>query len=121
MGRREKEEERKERKQSKVDAALLSESYPDVSSVVVSMNYYQRNKGQVFMQRTVNFFPGSAAYFLMECMRHDCIDGGYDLETVIATMMRDHLESGNGEIVCPGDKSSGHARIDYTIAIQYKN
>lgn len=121
MSRREKEEEQRERKQRKIDAALLSERYPEVSSVVVSMSYYQRNTGPVFMQRIVNFFPGSAAYFLMECMRHDCIDGGYDLDPVITTMMRGHQEAGNGELVCPGDNPSGHARIKYTIAIHYNN
>ena len=60
----------------------------------------------------------------MECVRHDCLDGGYNLEPVITDMARDHLESRNGELVCPGDNllnPSGHARINYTIAIHYSN
>jgi hypothetical protein len=121
MSRREKDDERMERKQLKIDSGLLSERYPDVSSVVISMNYYQRNAGTVLMQRTVNFFPGSAAYFLMECMRRDCIDGGYNLEPVVTTMTKDRLEAGNGELVCSGDNPPSHARINYTIAINYSS
>ncbi len=114
-----KEEEQRERKQRKIDAGLLSQRYPDVSSVVISMNYYQRDAAPVFMERIVNFFPSSAAYFLMECMRYNCVDGGYNLEPVIASMTRGRLESGDGELACPGDNPSCHARINYTIAIRY--
>ena len=119
MSRHEKEEERRERKQRKIDAGLLSERYPAVSSVVISMDYHQRNTGPVLMQRTVNFFPGSAAYFLMECMRHECVDGGYNLEPVITNMTRDRQESGSGELDCPGGNPSCHAKINYSIAISY--
>ena len=119
MSRKEKDAERMERKQQKVDAGLMSARYPDVSSVIVSMNYYRKNAGPSFMQRTVNFFPSSAAYFLMECMKHDCVDGGFNLEPVITTMMSSRLESENGELVCHGNNSSGHTRIDYRIAIHY--
>ena len=118
MNRKEKAAERIERKQQKFDAGLLSARYPEVSSVVISMNYYQRNAGPAFMQRTVNFSPGSSAYFLMECMRHDCIDGGFNLDSVIKAMTDSRLESGNGELTCTG-KPSGHTRIDYNISINY--
>ena len=124
MSRSEKDDEQMERRQRRSDAGLLSERYPDISSIVVSMDYYQGNTGLVFIKRTVNFFPSSAAYFLMECVRHDCIDGGYNLESVITNMARDRLESRNGELVCTGDNllnPSGHARINYTIAIHYSN
>ena len=119
MSRKEKEAERSERKQQRVDAGLMSTRYPSVASIVVVMNYYQRGMIPPIMKRTVNFFPSSAAFFLMECMKYDCIDGGFDLEPVIATMVRGRLESGSGELVCQGNDSSGHAHIDYNIAIHY--
>lgn len=113
--------ERLERKQQKADAGLMSARYPDATSVIIYMNYYQRSTGQSIMQRTVNFSPSSAAYFHMGCIRHDCINGGFNLEPVITTMMRGRLESSKGELVCPGNDSSCHARIDYKITIQYRN
>lgn len=113
--------ERLQRRQQKADAGLMSARYPDVASVIIFMNYYQRSTGPAIMQRTVNFLPGSAAYFHMECMRPDCVDGGFNLESVITTMVKGHLKSGNGELICPGHDSSGYARIDYRIAIKYNN
>jgi len=53
MSRSEKDDEQMERRQRKSDAGLLSERYPDISSIVVSMDYYQRNTGLAFIKRTV--------------------------------------------------------------------
>lgn len=111
--------ERAERRQQKLDAGTMSSRYPEVASVVITMNYYQKGSASALIQRTVNFFPGSAAYFLMECLKHDCVEGGFDLEPVITTMVRGRRESDSGEIVCPGNNAAGHTRVDYKIAIQY--
>lgn len=114
--------ERLERKQQKTDAGLISERYPEISTIVIFMNYYQKNNGPSIMQHTVNFFPGSAAYFHMECIRKDCVDGGFNLEPVISSMMRSRKESAKGELTCEGnDMASHHARIDYNIVIKYNN
>lgn len=110
-----------ERKQKKIDAGLLSASYPYIASIVITMDYYQKGAGPVLMRRTVNFFPGSTAYFLMECIKNDCISGGFNLEPVIATMVEGQVKSGDGKLVCHGNNASGHARVDYKIAIQYIN
>lgn len=111
--------ERGERRQHKLDAGPLSARHPEVSSIVIAMNYYQKETPHAIMQRTVNFFPSSAAYFLMECMRPDCVDGGFDLEPVITAMLKGRQKSGKGELVCPGNSGAGHTRIDYTISITY--
>ncbi|MCL4458125.1 MAG: hypothetical protein M1147_00110 [Nitrospirae bacterium] len=110
---------RLERKQHKADAGLMSTRYPNVASVIIFMNYYQKSTGRTIMQRTVNFLPGSSAYFHMECMGYDCVDGGFNLEPVINTMMKGRLKSGKGELLCAGNDSSSHTRIDYKIDIQY--
>jgi hypothetical protein len=116
-----KNDERAERRQQKIDAGLLSERYPHISSIVITMDYYQKGAGTVSMKRTVNFFPGSSAYFLMECMRNDCINGGFDLEPVISRMVKGSSKSGDGELTCPGNNASGHTRINYKVAIQYND
>jgi hypothetical protein len=110
---------RLERKQHKADAGLMSAHYPNVASVIISMNYYQKSTGRTIMQRTVNFSPGSLAYFHMECMGYDCVDGGFNLEPVVKKMMKGRLKSGKGELLCSGNDSSSHTRIDYKIDIKY--
>lgn len=119
MVTKQKQAERIERKQQKIDAGVVSARYPDVASIVISMDYYKRGPGPAFLKRTVNFSPGSFAYFLMECMEDSCIDGGFDLDPVILNMVRGHLTSAKGALVCSGNDSSKHRRIDYQIAIQY--
>jgi len=97
----------------------MSECYPNVASIIIAMNYYQGSNTQIMMQRTVNFCASSATYFKMECMNRECVDGGFNLEPVIAKMIKNRLKSGKGELVCSGKESSGHAKIDYKISIKY--
>ncbi|MEW5746277.1 MAG: hypothetical protein AB1805_12670 [Nitrospirota bacterium] len=119
MMSKQKNAERLERKQQQIDAGPVSARYPGVTSIVIAMDYYKKGPGPSFMQRTVNFFPGSAAYFLMECMGDKCIDGGFDLEPIIHTMVKGRQESASGELACPGNDASGHRRIGYRVAIRY--
>ncbi len=119
MTGKQKDEERRERKQQRLDAGPMSDRYPQVASIVVAMDHYKKGSGISYMHRTVNFFPGSAAYFLMECMEDKCIDGGYDLDSIIYTMVRGHQESADGELACAGNDCSGHRRVGYKIAIEY--
>lgn len=114
--------EQQERRQHKLDAGLISIRYPGVASIIIAMDYYRKGQSPSspsFLQRTVNFFPGSAAYFLMDCMADSCTHGGFDLEPVIYTMVKGLQKSSNGELSCTGSDSHGHRRINYKIAIQY--
>jgi hypothetical protein len=117
----EKNAERSERKQHKIDAGSLSARYPYISSIVITMDYAQKSVDRVLMKRTVNFFPESSAYFLMECMKNDCTNGGFNLEPVITTMVKGRLKSRDGELACHGDNAPGHTRIGYNVAIQYND
>ncbi len=111
--------ERDERKRCELDTELLSSKYPDIESLVISMDYYQKGYKDLMMKRTVNFSPESHAYFLMECMKNDCLEGGFNLAPVISSMVRKNLTSEKGEITCQGNDSSEHARIIFKISIKY--
>lgn len=111
--------EQQEKKQLRLDAGPISARYPDVASIVIAMDYYRKGQSPSFLQRTVNFFPGSSAYFLMDCMEDSCTNGGFNLEPIIYTMIKGRQEAAKGELACTGNESSGHRRIDYKIAILY--
>jgi hypothetical protein len=110
--------EQLQRNQQKLDAGPISARYPSVVSIVIAMDYYRKGQIPSFLQRRVNFFPGSAAFFLMDCMSDSCI-GGFDLEPVIHNMVRGHEKSAKGKLACSGSDFSGHRLIDYKIAIEY--
>ncbi|MEN8264596.1 MAG: hypothetical protein ABFR82_14165, partial [Nitrospirota bacterium] len=66
------------KKQARLEAGILSDRYPKVSGLVINMTYYHNAENPVLMQRTVNVFPSSHAYFKMECMTKGCNEGGFD-------------------------------------------
>jgi hypothetical protein len=86
------------------------------------MTYYHKGVNPVLMVRTVNFFPSGFAYFNMDCMIRGCVDGGFDLTSVISDMIKNHKKLRKGKLICNGkndDLASDHASIDYEIRIQY--
>lgn len=109
-------------RQNRIATGLLSERYPQVSDMVIFMIYYQIGANPVLMQRTVNISPKDSAYFKMDCMIKDCVDGGFDLTPVITTMIKGHKKSAKGKLVCCGKTdvpSPDHASISYDIEIHY--
>jgi len=110
------------KKNTMLAAGLVSERYPEVSSIVFHMTYYQKTADPVLMTRTVNFIPAHYACFHMECMKDECSDGGFDLAPVVAGLVKGRCKSVKGKIVCSGKNESlsvGHASIAYEVNIQY--
>ncbi len=109
-------------KKRRLEAGLVSELFPEVSDIVVHMTYYQKGVNPILMIRTINFWPSRHAYFNMDCMVKGCVDGGFDLTSVIAKMINKHKKLGEGKLVCNGKSEtlvSNHASIDYKIVIKY--
>ena len=108
-----------ERRQRKLDAGFLDAQFPEVKGIVVSMIYNQRGI-QKSLPRVVNFFPGSYALFRIDCLKKECVDGGFDLTQVITGMIRNRREAAKGDLSCEGDgPSADHSTITYEVAIQY--
>lgn len=109
-------------KQQKVAAGLVSERFPEVNGIVIHMTYFRKGLNPVIMQRTVNIFPTTYAYFKMGCMIRDCIDGGFDLTPVIKEMVKKNIKLKKGNLVCRGKNStlaSEHSNIDYEVTIKF--
>ncbi len=110
------------KKQRRVAAGLVSECFPEVSDIVIHMTYYRKGVNPILMVRTINFWPSLYAYFNMDCMIKGCIDGGFDLTSVISKMIKNHKKSKNGKLLCNGNidaLASDHASIAYEITVKY--
>ena len=110
------------KKQARLKEGLLSEKHPNVSGIVLLMTYFNNSENPLLMERTVNVFPSSYAYFLMECMTKTCEEGGYDLTKIIAKTIKQKKKVVRGEMPCKGkiDKAAmDHASIKYEINIKY--
>ncbi len=111
------------KKQAKLKAGLLSDRFPKISGIVIQMTYFRKSENPILMERTVNVFPTSNAYFNMDCMINECDNGGFDLTAIIAKQVKDHRKLVKGKMVCKGkisDLTSDHASISYEINIKYK-
>jgi len=110
------------KKNNLLAAGLVSERFPGVSSIVLHMIYYQRATEPILMKRTLNFMPTDYACFRMDCMREECINGGFELTPVVAGVIKNHKKSAKGKIVCRGKNGTlrhNHASIGYEVSVQY--
>ena len=109
-------------REKKQKAGLMSDKYPRVSGIVINMTYYHNVANRVLMERMVNFFPTSYAYFKMECMTKGCEEGGFDLTSAIVKNIKQKKKTIKGKMVCKGkngDHPYDHASISYDITIKY--
>ena len=113
-----KNEAREELKRELLSAGLMGERFPAVSSIVVRMNY-KRGRTSALL-RTVNFLPGSPAFFRISCLGEGCERGGLDLTWVIGSMIRRGERTAKGELKCTNqDPAILHSDVDYDVAITY--
>ena len=104
--------------QQKCEAGSVATHFPEVVNIVMNMTYNQRGARSIL--RTFHFTPDSYAFFRVNCLRKDCVDGGFDLTQVITAMIRNHRVEAKGTINCEGaDSSTNHSDIVYEVAIQY--
>lgn len=112
-------------KQHRSEAGLLSDRFPNVSGIVLNITYFQNGANPVLMVRTVNVYPHSYAFFNMECMKRDCVNGGFDLTSFITKMIKEKKKTGKGRLSCPGKHDSAssddNADIAYEVSITYNN
>lgn len=111
-------EVREERKRQTLAAGLMSERFPDVSSIVLTMNYGRGTRLAVF--RTLNFYPGSSAFFKISCLSEGCDHGSLDLTHSFRRMIGGRETSSKGELSCDNkDAAIVHPRVEYQVAITY--
>lgn len=104
-------------------AGLVSERYPRVSDIVITMTYFHKAADPVLMKRTMNISPENHADFFMECMIGNCENGGFDLTPIISGLIKKKKKSSTGTMDCKGKNgklASDHASLSYEISVKYK-
>jgi hypothetical protein len=111
-------EKRQEVMQQKNEAGSIGSRFPEVASIVMHMTYKQTGAKSIL--RSFHFTPESYAFFVISCLRQDCVDGGFDLTQVITLMINNRESDMKGSLRCKGtDSSTCHSDIVYEVAIQY--
>jgi len=111
-------EKKQEMIQQRKDAGSVASNFPGVANIDMHMTYNQTGAKSIL--RNFHFTPDSYAFFRINCLRKDCMDGGFDLTQVITAMIRNRKMEAKGTISCEGtDSSTNHSDINYDIAIRY--
>jgi hypothetical protein len=111
-------ERKQEMMRQRREAGSVSTRFPEVSSIIMNMTY--SHKGARSILRTFHFTPDSDAFFVVNCLRQDCVDGGFDLTEVITAMIKNRSMDTKGSLSCKGrEPYVGHSDIVYEVAIQY--
>lgn len=102
----------------KHEAGSIGNSFPEVASIRMNMTYKQNGAKPIL--RAFHFTPDSYAFFVISCLRQDCVDGGFDLTQVITAMISNRQADTKGALRCKGtDASTSHSDIVYEVVIQY--
>ena len=107
-----------EEKQRRTEAGLVSDLFPKVTEIAISMLYSQAGDEKP-LSRTVNFFPGSSAIFKLSCLCADCAEGRFDFTEIISAMVRAGKTVSKGEINCEHCSAPECSDVAYSVTIKY--
>jgi len=105
-------------KQRRTEAGLVSELFPQIAEIAISLMYIQAGALQP-SSRTVNFFPASAAIFKLNCLCLDCVEGKFDFTKIISTMVAAGKKTLKGKISCEYCAAPECSDAAYSVTIKY--
>ena len=107
-----------EKKQQKIDAGFISEVFPKVKHIAISMTYTQTGVLEP-LSRAINYYPSSSAIFKMHCLCADCVEGGFDFAKTLRSMVKARKTSSKGKIGCDSCSAPECSDVSYRIEIKY--
>jgi hypothetical protein len=118
MGRRPKMIEKAEEKKRKAEAGLVSDLFPKVTEISISMLYSQAAEEKP-LSRNLNFSPGSSAVFKINCLCADCVEGRFDFTKIINEMASARKTASKGVISCEHCSAPECSDVAYSVMIKY--
>ena len=105
-------------KQQRIEAGLVSELFPKVTEITISMLYSQTGESKP-LSRTVSFSPGSSATFKLNCLCSECVEGRFDFTKIISAMVRTRKTASKGKISCESCSAPECSDVAYSVTIKY--
>ena len=105
-------------KQQRIEAGLVSEIFPQVTEIAISMLYSQAGALKP-LSRTINFSPESSATFKLNCLCSECVEGRFDFTKIISAMVGALKTVSKGEISCESCTAPECSDAAYSVKIKY--
>ena len=103
-------------------APSLGERFPGVLQLVTEISFIDARGLGRYSAQTRTLSPSAKALFALPCPRTLCLDGGFDLDAVVARLIAAGEIAAAGTLECGGRIGPGHScllRLDYSILIEY--
>lgn len=91
------------------EAGTLRERFPKVEELVLDMGFVDLKAIGTYSPQMRSFSPSAKAFFAIACPRTLCLEGGFDLDSIVGEMLRGRASRSVGSLECQGWIDPTHA------------
>jgi hypothetical protein len=91
------------------EAQCMRERLPQVEQLVLSIAFTDRHGFGTYSPQMRSLSAAAKAFFAIPCPRTLCLDGGFDLDPIILTMLDTNQTASAGTLTCHGWVDPGRA------------
>ena len=84
------------------EAYTLRERFPTVEQLVVDTAFTDLKEIGIYSPQMHSFSASAKAFFAIACPRTLCLDGGFDLDSILLAMLRNDRTTSIGTLECQG-------------------
>jgi hypothetical protein len=105
----------------------IRKDYPEVSSIHSRYNFYDSEADKLtssIEERELNL--DHVSHFQVSCICWECVNGGYDLNRIVHTAIKDRLSNITGTLRCQGwqdkqriNKHRCYTKLEYFFTFTY--
>jgi hypothetical protein len=108
------------------EAQSVRECFPKVEEIVFEMAFTDLKQLGTYSPQMRSLSASAKAFFAIACPRTLCLDGGFDLDSVIRSMLACGGTTGGGTLECNGwvdparpDHARCHLKMKYRLHVSY--
>jgi hypothetical protein len=108
------------------EAFSVRDRFPGVEQIVADMTFIDVKETGHYSAQMRSFSASAKAFFAIACPRALCLEGGFNLDTVVTTMIAAQQSTAAGTLECAGwtePSRSQHAhcllQLSYRIHVTY--
>lgn len=107
---------------------VIAEKYPNVATLIIEMVLHDDSGIRVINEETRDYpVSQSKTIIRLKCPNYECVQGGFDLTRVVASVIENKEQEREGRLVCQGwqdqeriGKYHCYTDLVYKIAVRYK-
>jgi hypothetical protein len=98
--------QREVRRRAYALTASLRDRFPKVEQLVIQLSFTDAQRLGIYSPQMHSFAPAAKAFFAIACPRTFCVEGGFDLDAIVARMLAAAQAEISGTMMCGGWQGS---------------